>query len=147
MITKEQIEAIIKELQKILRIQDWDITFEYCGDKKMQELTGECTYCGCCDRDIKLKRAKIYINKDHEVINEWYPTLVHELYHIITNDVHYLAGSLLNYVADEATRGKECDVFNNYMEQMIEILAKGFVNAYPASKFNHILLQESSHDN
>lgn len=136
--TKEQIEAIIKELQKIMRLQDWDISFDYCSDRKIQELTGDYSYA-CCKRNIRLHRATVYINKDHEGINEWYSTLIHELYHIATNDTHYHAKSLLDYVPDETTRDKERNMFDNYYEQMIEDLARGFVNAYPVSNFDHIL--------
>jgi hypothetical protein len=136
--TKEQIEAIIRELQRIMRIQDWDISFEYCGDRKMQELSGEYNYA-CCERNIRLRRAEIYINREHDGIGEWYSTLVHEMYHIVTNDAYYHAMSLLDYVSDENIKNKERNMFKNYNEQMIELLAKGFVNAYPVTNFDQIL--------
>lgn len=139
--TKEQIEAIIRELQPILRIQDWDIEFDYCGDKKIQELAGD-FYYACCERQMRLHKATVYINKDHDKINEWYPTLVHELYHIVTQGAYYHSKSLLDYIPDETTKDKERNVFTNYFEQAIEDLAKGFVNAYPVTNFDHILKGE-----
>jgi hypothetical protein len=136
--TKKQIEAIIKELQVKLRIQDWDIVFDYCGDKKIQELAGN-FYYACCERQMRLHKAIVYINKDHEGIDEWYSTLVHELYHIVTQNAHYHSKSLLDYISDEIARNKESEMFTNYFEQLIDDLAKGFVNAYPVTNFKHIL--------
>jgi hypothetical protein len=138
---KNKIEEIIKSLQKILKIQDWDIDFDYSGERKMQELTDGHNYA-CCERNIRLHRATIYINKDHEGIDEWYPTLIHELYHIVTQGAHYHSKSLLDYITDETTRNKESEMFTNYFEQLIEDLAKGFANAYPVSNFDHILKTE-----
>jgi hypothetical protein len=132
--SKEKIEEIIKELQRIMRIQDWDIEFDFCGDKKIQELTGD-FYYACCERNIKLCKATIYVNKDHEGIDDWYPTLIHEMYHIVTNNMYYHAISLLDYISDGVARDKESNMFKNYNENMVELLAKGFVNAYPVTNF------------
>jgi hypothetical protein len=94
---------------------------------------------------MKLKRAAVCINKDHDGVDEWdrvdewYASLVHELYHILTQDVYYHAASLLDYIQDEATRGKERNMFTIYHEQTVEMLAQGFVNAYPLSHFDYIL--------
>jgi hypothetical protein len=132
--SKEKIKEIIKSLQRILKIQDWDIDFDFCGDKKIQELAGD-FYYACCERQMRLHKATIYINKDHNGIDEWYSTLVHELYHIVTQNWHYHAKSLLDYIADETTKSKESEMLANYYEQTIEDLAKGFVSAYPVTNF------------
>jgi hypothetical protein len=131
---KEKIEEIIKELQKIMRVQDWDISFEYCNSRKMIELTDGINYA-CCDGNMKLHKAIIYINKDHEGINEWYSSLVHEIYHLVTRNSEYHAKALLDYITDEATRVKEKNSIEIYHEQMVEDLTRGFVNAYPITNF------------
>jgi hypothetical protein len=135
---KSKIEEIIKELQRILRIQDWDIMFEYCNSRKIIELTSGINYA-CCDGDMKLHKATIYINKDHEGIDEWYNSLVHELYHLVTRNLEYHMKALLDYIKDETTETKERNCLGIYYEQLVEDLAKGFVNACPVTNFNHIL--------
>ncbi len=131
---KEKLKEITKELQKLLKIQDWDIEVDYCGDKKIQEFSGDFSYA-CCERDMRLHRATVYINKDHEGVNEWYSTLMHELFHVVTQNAFYHAKSLLNYIPDETTRSKEKDMFDNYYEQLIEDLARSFSTVYPVTNF------------
>lgn len=132
--SQEKIEEIIKALAKIMRIQDWDIALEYCGDRRMEELSGGYNYA-CCERNLRLHYATIYINKDHSGVDEWYETVVHELYHIVTNDWHYHAISLLDFISNEATRDKERNMLTNYYEKTIEDMSRGFVNAYPVTNF------------
>jgi ssRNA-specific RNase YbeY (16S rRNA maturation enzyme) len=35
--TQKQLQDIVEKLKPILKIQDWKISIELCGDKKMQE--------------------------------------------------------------------------------------------------------------
>ena len=132
--SKEKIEEIIRELQRVMRIQDWDIDFDYCNSRKIMELTGEINYA-CCEGNMKLHKATIYINKDHEGIGEWYSSLVHELYHLVTNNLEYHMKALLDYILEETTQTKERNCIKIYHEQMVEDLTRGFVNAYPVTNF------------
>jgi hypothetical protein len=136
--TKQQIEAIIKELQRILAIPHWEILFDFCDKYKMKDLTGDGDNWASCNRNMQRNCAHIHLNVDADK-EEWYDSIVHELYHVVTQDWCYHSRALLDYVTDDTTHTKEENGLNIYYESTIDRLTRGFVNAYPVSNFRHIL--------
>jgi len=133
---KEKLEEIVKSLAKIMRVQDWDIDLSLITKLEMQEESGSKNDVACCMRNRKLKYAMISLNTDHVQIKEdWYQAIIHEMYHIITDDWHYHATGILDFVKDESTNTNLDNTMNVYYERTMEILAKGFVNAYPVTNF------------
>jgi hypothetical protein len=132
--SREKINEMIRELQPILRISNWEIEFDYCDKYRMKVLTGG-ENVGACDNNLQVNYAHIYINKDSDQINEWYETLVHELYHLVTNDWRYHARSMLDYVKDEAANNKEENMLTAYYEQATDNLARIFCKVYPVTHF------------
>lgn len=133
---KEKLEEIVKSLAKIMRIQDWDIDISLIGKLKMQEESSSKSNVACCMRNRKLKYAMISLNIDHvQIQDDWYNAIVHEMYHIITDDWHYHASGLLDFIKDETTSDIMENSMNVYYERTMEVLAKGFVNAYPVTNF------------
>jgi hypothetical protein len=140
--TKEQIEQIIKELQKILRIQDWDISFQYVSEAEARDLYSE----DCSGGNLRYRdraESRIIINTDNSRIKDvpdyWYHTLVHELYHIVTDDFICIIDDIMPQVRDEYVRKELNDTKNVKYEHLVNRLAQGFVNAYPVSNFDNIL--------
>lgn len=132
--SKEKIVEIIKELQPILRITNWEIDFDYCDKYRMKDLTGN-ENVGACDNNLTVNYAHIYINTDSGQTNEWYETLVHELYHLVTNDWRYHARSMLDYVQGETAHNKEENMLTAYYEQATDNLGRIFCKVYPVTHF------------
>lgn len=140
--TKEQIEAIIQELQKIMRIQDWDIEFKYVSESEARDIYGnDCSGGNMRKRDTE--ESQIIINKDNLRIKTesdyWYHTLIHELYHIVTDRFIYEVDETTALIPDEIVRKNLSETINIRYEELVNKLAKGFVNAYPVSNFHNIL--------
>jgi hypothetical protein len=134
--TKEQIEAIIKELQKIMRIQDWDIEVELISGLEMAKKSdGELDTDGLCYRNLKRNYAMISINK--EICDDWYYVLVHEMIHI---------PSTLLIATAEAYFNEKHSYFDIIYEQFTDNLARLFIALYPITNFNHIL-EATENDN
>lgn len=134
--SKEKLEEIIKELARIMRIQDWGIDFQLINKYEMEDESGSRDNVADCMRNRKLKYAQISLNIDSEQLNkDWYEAIVHEMYHIVTDDWHYHATGILDFVKDEITHTNLDNTMNIYYERTMEVLAKGFVNAYPVSNF------------
>jgi hypothetical protein len=136
--SKEKIMGIIHELQKILRIQDWDIDFNYVSEAEARDEYGN----DCCGGNLRFRdrtESKIIINRDNQRIQSepsyWYHTLVHEMYHIVTDDFIYIVDDILPHVRDEYLRKELKDSENVKYEHMVNKLAQGFVNAYPVTNF------------
>jgi hypothetical protein len=136
--TKEQIEAIIKSLQPILRLTNWEIDFDYCDKYRVKDLTGN-EDVAVNSWDIKINYSHIHIRTDSNQTDEWYETLVHELFHLVTSDYRFHASSLLDYVDGDIAHTKESNMLSAYYEQLVENLAKIFCTVYPVTNFKHIL--------
>lgn len=134
--SKEKLEIIKNSLAKIMRILDWDIDLSLITKLEMKEETGSKSDVACCMRNRKLKYAMISLNIDHVQINDdWYQAIVHEMYHIITDDWHYHATGLLDFIKDETANTNLDNTMNVYYERTMEVMSKGFVNAYPVTNF------------
>ena len=136
---KVKIEAIIKELKPILRLMNWEIDFDFCDEYRMKDLTGDGDNLAACSKNLNINYAHIYMKPDGKQAEDWYNTLVHELYHLVTSDWKYHASSMLNYVKDEAAHDKENNMLTAYYEQATDSLARIFCTVYPVTNFNHIL--------
>jgi hypothetical protein len=145
--SKEKLEEIIKELQRILRIQDWDIKFEYVSEAEARDLYG----ADCCGGNLRHRdcsESKIIINRDNNRIKDekgyWYHTLVHELYHIVTDDFIYTIDDIMPHVKDEYLRKELNETKNVKYEHLVNRLAQGFVNAYPVTNFIKEVVNENT---
>src|SRR5215469_18222449 len=103
--TQKQLEAWLREWQKILRLQDWD-----CKVSLKRAADMHADSCEGCNRyHTALKTASIHVRDpiDHESDAEWPPdaeeTIVHELIH-------------LHFAPFYATKG----LVNTFQEQAIE---------------------------
>lgn len=136
---KEKIEEIIKELQRIMRIQDWDIHFRYASEAETRDLSGEKQCSGFNLRKRTATESQIIINRDNErIINEtdyWYHTLVHELYHIVTDRFIYEVDEITELIQDDLIRKNYADTIQIRYEELVNKLAQGFINAYPVTSF------------
>lgn len=131
--TKEQIEAIIKELQKIMRIQDWDIELKLLTGLEMaKQNDDELDVDGDCYRDLNHNRAIISINK--EICNDWYYTLVHELLHIQSTLLHVTANAYM---------GEKHSYFTVIYENFNDTVTRMFISLCPVTNFGHILKRGS----
>lgn len=123
----EKLRDIVADIQKIMRIQDWDISIKLLSAREMNSQYNDCNITGYAYRNVKLNTATIYLNKDNlGDKNEWYATLIHELFHV---------QSTLLISTAEAYLQKEYDYFNTIYESYTERLAQMFVNIYPVSNF------------
>ena len=136
---KNKIEAIIKELQKIMRIQDWDIDFEIVNQNEMKGLQHGEILQGTNLITRTLKRCTTYINKNDT--ENWYQTLCHELMHVVTDPILWQE-SLLYQFLPKAHREALDETFMTAVEQSVDELSKVFISLYPVSNFDHILETE-----
>jgi hypothetical protein len=133
--TKEQIEQIIKELQKTLHLQDWEFQLYFISEYEMKDImkVDHLDTIGCVHRYQNQKLAYIKLNVDHSRINEsWYATVVHEMLHIHGLVLHDI---LLNATDDTFIRNyydQESETYNCTLEKII-------VGLYPVSNFDYIL--------
>jgi hypothetical protein len=124
---KEVIEQIIKGLQKLMRVQDWDVTLILLNDKEMEKTVGDSGVDGAF-LDLHHNCGNIYINTSYE--HDWYYTLVHELCH--------LQARMLTHAFRHLMGGKSERITLIY-EQYINALTKTFINLCPVPTFNKII--------
>jgi predicted FMN-binding regulatory protein PaiB len=142
--TKEQLQAIVKELQVIMRIQDWEIVVEVLDGYKMAE---ESHYdnSGESRRSMRHKYARILINKDHPYNEpDWYLTLIHELKHVQTTEFQYVLYGFLKQLEDSPMKSLVQQQLDDLYEQQMNIMASEFAKIYPVENFNHILRGEDN---
>jgi hypothetical protein len=132
---KVQMKVIVEHLQKVLHIQDVDITLNYVDQYKMKCLYNADNYdtAMMCERLRLRKEAVIYINVDHQCNEtDWYDSIVHELYHIVDWDLSDLVDDLLDEIdSSEVLRRHKKEV----NETMVVKLTKIFTNIYPVTNF------------
>jgi hypothetical protein len=129
--SKEKIEEIIKELQKIMRIQDWCIAFDLLGNKEFAERYGEKEQAYNCINRL-LDYSYITINKD--ITSDWYVSLVHELIHLVCDPLETAGTMAYNMAAKNNQRCVE-DVMKVSIERSVERMAKIFCTVYPVTNF------------
>lgn len=129
--SKEKLTEITKELQKILRVQDWDIDVDVCSQEEFEKN-------GYPDEQAHntvvrlLNKSAIYINKD--ATDDWYKSLVHELMHLVFDPVEQSG-----IVATGVTSGRvsKCidDIYMVNMERTVERVSQIFCSVYPVTNF------------
>jgi hypothetical protein len=133
---KAKLEMIIKELQVIMRLQDWDIYLHLISQYEMKDIMKADHYdhIGCCERIPNQKIAHIKLNVDHSRIDEnWYSTIVHEMLHIHTCVLNDIA---LNCMDNDDFVYKHFDYESEGLNITFE---KIFVKIYPITNFRQIL--------
>jgi len=144
--TKEQIEQITKELQKIMRIQDWDITPEIVNSREMDGIVKyDYVPGGYCHKNRHFKTADIYLNKEH-TDNDWYYVLVHELYHVVFEDSDNFWDNEVERAIEEDRLSELNKKHDFYVERLICDLTRQFVSLYPVSNFDYILKPKEQPD-
>jgi len=134
--TKEQIEQIIRELQKVLHVQDWVIQLYLVSQYEMKDImdTDHYDHAGCCKRFPDRKEAHISLNIDHTRIDEcWYLTVIHEMLHIHTSALD----DIVMNITDEEDYGRKHFFYEN--ETLNCSMEKIIAGIYPISNFDHIL--------
>ncbi|MDD5064949.1 MAG: hypothetical protein PHQ35_09380 [Phycisphaerae bacterium] len=135
--SKEKIEEIIMELQRIMRIQDWNIDLkiltelemlDYDGDKKTGAVTSDYE-----DRNLIIIR----FNKDLEQnqYDNWYNVIIHELKHVQSMKYYNRVYENMKFIKDEELRKeleKQQDIF---YEALIDRQAREFEALYPVTNF------------
>lgn len=137
---KEQIEAIIKELQSICRIQDWDIKLHMKNDEEMDSICKrDFIPAGYCTRYREHRLARIYLNHEAwEYKEDWYAVLVHEIHHVIFDEFQYCCENLFDYIPEGAKSNLESD-FDVQKERIVCQITRIFCKTYPATNFKSIL--------
>ena len=129
--SKERLEEIIKELQRIMRIQDWDIDIEVLSKQKYEAAGyGEGQ---AHNRIIRvLNKSLISINKD--LTSDWYKSLLHELIHLAFDPMEQAGINACNLTTGNASK---C-IDDNYMvamERTVEKFAGILASVYPVTNF------------
>ncbi|MEN6313245.1 MAG: hypothetical protein ABFD25_03235 [Clostridiaceae bacterium] len=139
--TKEQIEQIIRELQKILHLQDWQITLYLVCQYEMKDImkVDHYNHIGCCKRFPNQKEAQISLNIDHSRIEEcWYSTVMHEMLHIHTCVLDDIVQNITDNCGFERKHFfYESETLNCSIEKIIN-------GIYPVSNFDHILKPDTA---
>jgi ubiquinone biosynthesis protein Coq4 len=141
---KVKLEEIIKELQKIMRIQDWDIEVVYTNQYEVKHLmkSDDLDTAMMCERYRLRKEARIYVNVDHSALpTHWYESIVHELYHIVTGEICDITDDLMDEInISETTRRQK----KQSGEVMVVHLAKIFTSLCPVTNFEGVIPNESN---
>lgn len=116
-------ESFVKEWQKKLNIQDWEIRLEFLSANEVAKNMDSDEYNAFCTRTISSKYAVISINCESPQINDALETtLLHELLHIVFDEYQTFSEAAIkdNDYALSMVKMK--------MEQTIESLAKTLTN-------------------
>ena len=133
----EELKEIVKKLQEIMRIQDWDIELRLCTGQQMLEETDDIENIGFAFRNVRHKYALIRLNTEHpEYAADWYITLIHELKHVQTTEFKYVFDKFLCKI-DVHVALKEAfeEQTKDYYEQWMNVCAREFARLYPADNF------------
>jgi hypothetical protein len=116
-------EAFIFKMQKIMRLQDWDIRLEFLSGEEVTDRMGDSNCLAICSRVTGRNMATIRVNCEHPEINdELEMTLIHEMCHII--DGFY------NDVTQDALKDESiCPVLNTMYETQTDNFARAIWNA------------------
>jgi hypothetical protein len=138
------IDALTKELQKTMRIQDWDTVVNLSTATDMLESGYDANTEGLCTRDRRHGDALIEINVDHknnkmpyssDIYNDgWLPTLIHELFHIVVGDVCDQTDTILEYITDKTANKSLSSEFDVRQESLVNHLTKILLNIIPVEE-------------
>lgn len=136
---KEKIELILKKLQEIMRLQDWDIKIKCMSTISLSEQYGkDAKYVrGDCNRDINHSEATIRLNKEYDIDPEenwFYKTLIHELHHVITSRYEIYVANAVNQITNEQLLSHIGSTMGIEYENITDNFAKLFVSVYPLER-------------
>lgn len=102
------LEGMTVELQKLLRVQDWDISTELLDNNCFYRSHDSDNIQGDCTRDRWRRQALVRINIDHQGTQEplmsmnqgWLHTLIHEVLHVFVDDFTSIAETAINDDSD-----------------------------------------------
>lgn len=127
----EIVKATAQKLQKVLRVQDWDIQVEILNDKEMDS-TCKRDYIpsGYCSRNRYFKNCTISLLKT--MLDDWYETLVHEMVHVIQEDMsNWVDNRLIPSISDKAVSDAADKDFSFYNEQLCCYITRIIVSLLP----------------
>lgn len=132
--SKEKIEEIIKELQKIMRLQDWDIEIRYLnGLDFVNKHDTDAVMIASINETIN--RAFIDVSYERKDISkDWYHGIVHELFHILLNRYEEWKGPILGFL-NESTADAYKERYRIIDESITDKLAGVFETVYPVTNF------------
>ena len=123
----EECKEFIKKMQKVMKIQDWDILLNFMT---FDQITGfmqkNADFIACCKKDWHLKVARIGINIEHPCINEnLEKNILHELIHIVTGEYERQVSMLCDLANNEYAKA----TLDLLLEQMVEQIATSIYNS------------------
>lgn len=143
-INNYDIDGLTKELQQIMRIQDWDIVVHSVSALSMMESGYNANTEGLCTRDRKHGDALIEINIDHrgnkeiftsDIYNDgWLSTLVHELFHIVIGGLVDQGDIILEHITDKTVNKALYDEFDIRQEHLVNHLTKVMLSILPVEE-------------
>lgn len=129
--SQERLEEIVKKLQAILRIQDWDIEINVLSGKEFTKKHDKSDQAH--NHLVRLLNSSyIDINKDET--KNWYISLLHELLHLAFDSIDYTSSIVYNLTSGKAQKCLE-DVLLISMEQTVEKMARILADIYPVTNF------------
>jgi Zn-dependent peptidase ImmA (M78 family) len=124
------VESMIIDLQKIMRIQDIDIFYFLKDNKGMERKTGSIDSLGYCEVHRTRNIAFIFINTELDENNDsWFETLIHELYHVVTDPLSFHTEGLTEQLRDKQAVEYKQKETETRIESLVEKLSQIFVNA------------------
>jgi len=120
-----EIEEFIWKMQKIMRIQDWDIELRFLSGEETYESFGDVNAMAFIRWELSHKYACLNVNCEHDRVKG------HDVEEIIIHELCHLAGAQLSetiqaFIQEES----KCNIADGLMEQMNENYAKAIWNAY-----------------
>ena len=130
----EKLKEIIKELQKIMRIQDWNIGIELVSGEDFNNRVDE-KFKDCqAHNEITRLLNTCYILINIDKTDNWYKSLVHELMHLAFDHLE-TCESLIYQLNNKQIQQSVDDVFTVALERTVERMAEIFVSVYPVTNF------------
>ena len=122
-ITDKEVQEFTNELQKIMRLRDWDIITQMVDADKMKALCNHRSHWGMCARQVSCKQAYIYINSEVDCPDRygWRGVVAHEMFHI-------LLGRFIDWVEAHVDAEKEPDYVVT-MEQSVSLSARALLRS------------------
>lgn len=133
--TKEQIEAIVKILQPILRISDWDIDVELLHESEYEKLIDSDTQA---HNHIERMLNSSFITINIESSDDWYISLLHELVHLVFDPIEQAGTNACNLTNGRISKCID-DEYTVAMERTVDRMAKIISKLYPVTNFKDIL--------
>jgi hypothetical protein len=140
--SREKMQKITERLQKLMRLQDWNIEIKYISARAMEEDIDDAKCLADSVRDRRFKYAIINYNAE-ENQEDWYQTLVHEMTHVQTTELISFIKDIVDLMdSPESVSSFYKDTITNYYEQWMNLVADEFTKVYPVDNFRDILESE-----